>query len=202
MMDISGLTFNRWTVLRFDRIERGKTLFLCRCACGTKRPVRSDQLVRGISKSCGCLKREIAAAQIRRLFTIHGMSNKTRTYGIWKGIRKRCLNPKDKRFCDYGGRGISICKRWDNYQNFLDDMGEAPKNHSIDRIDVNKGYSPENCRWATKTTQARNTRNSLVFSIRGKTKHLKEWCEITGINYHTAYQRIFRLGWSPEDALG
>jgi hypothetical protein len=200
--DILGMKFNRWTVLASapTKNHKGKS-YSCRCECGTKRVVRKDQLTRGVSKSCGCLKAEVAAAQVKRLFTTHGLANKTRTYGVWKGIRKRCTNPNAKEFKFYGGRGISMCNRWQRYENFLADMGEAPKDHSIDRIDVNGNYEPKNCRWADKKTQMNNMRPNVLIKYMGETLTLKQWAEKLGVPYHRIYQRIFKLSWSVEKAF-
>ena len=130
------------------------------------------------------------------------MANKTRTYAIWKGIRKRCLNPNDANFMHYGARGIAVCKRWGNFSSFLEDMGEAPEGASIDRIDVNGNYEPSNCRWANKTEQMNNMRTNLFYRFYGKTLTLKQWCEELGVPYQRVYQRIFKLGWPPSKALG
>ena len=201
----AGRRFHRWMVLRESRNDHGKLFYKCRCDCGQIRDVRKDQLTRGISKSCGCLKAEVAGEQITRLSTTHGMAgrnSRTRTYNIWKGIRKRCRNPNDKAFMNYGGRGIAICKRWENYAAFAKDMGEAPEGASIDRIDVNGNYEPANCRWANPKEQMNNMRSNLLYRFYGHTATLKQWCEKLGLPYQRVYQRIFKLGWPPSKALG
>lgn len=163
--------------------------------------MRKDQLTRGISKSCGCWKREVAREQMTRLSTTHGLSNNSRTYGVWKGIRKRCLNSSAPGYKNYGGRGIYVCQRWDSYENFLADMGEVPKGMSIDRINVNGNYEPSNCRWADRKTQMNNMRPNIVVEFMGEKRTLKQWAEKLGINYHMLYQRVFRLSWPVEKAL-
>lgn len=107
----------------------------------------------GNTTSCGCRKKSVLGIST----TKHGKAG-TRTHRIWKAMRSRCNNPNIPRYKDYGGRGITVCKRWDKFENFLADMGEAPDGHSIDRINNNKGYSPSNCKWSTPTEQNRNQR--------------------------------------------
>lgn len=198
--DIVGRTFGRWTVLGLAPYRTAKEFYECRCKCGTYRDVRKDQLTRGVSKSCGCLKAEIARNQIVRLSTTHGMSGST-THEIWKGMRKRCNNSKDKNYKNYGGRGIRVCARWDDFAKFLSDMGERPKGMTIERIDNDGNYEPKNCRWASQKEQANNKREGLLYRIDGEIHTLSQWCEKLGIPYHRAYQRIFRLHWTLKRAL-
>lgn len=202
MTDLIGSKFSRWTVLKHDHQQGCKIYYLCRCDCGAEKVVRKDQLTRGISKSCGCWKKEVAAAQLKRIFTTHGQANKTRTYAIWKEMRKRCMNPLHHSYSLYGGRGITICERWGDYSNFLADMGEVPDNiHSLDRIDFNGNYEPTNCRWADKKTQANNTRANIFIKYRGELLTLKQWAEKLRIPYACVYQRIFKLSWPIEKAF-
>ncbi len=129
------------------------------------------------------------------------MSN-TSEYKIWKGIRKRCFNNKTKFFHNYGGRGISICKRWlASFPNFFKDMGPRPSpQHSIDRINNNKGYSPSNCRWVTRKEQNSNTRRTVKITINGTTKCIVHWCDFYNTSTVTYYRRI-KEGMSPKQAL-
>jgi hypothetical protein len=113
----------------------------------------------------------------------------------------RCYQPCVTRFSHYGGRGIMVCERWRFFENFLADMGEAPLNMSLDRIDVNGNYEPNNCRWATVTQQARNTRANHYLTVHDETHCLAEWAEITGINYGTLCDRV-RRGWDADRAIG
>jgi len=126
-------------------------------------------------------------------------------YGTWGSIKSRCYNKNNKSYQSYGARGITVCDRWlgkDGFKNFMDDMGVKPTpNHTLDRIDNNKGYTPDNCRWATYTDQLNNRRNSRLIEYMGKTQTLAEWSLETGIGWHTLRQRIDRLGWSIERAL-
>jgi hypothetical protein len=198
---VIGKRFHRWTVLSETEGKGRKRFFLCRCRCGVQKPVRLDQLTRGISKSCGCWKKEVSAKHIRALSTTHGQSNRTRTYSIWKGIRKRCLSPASKNWPLYGGRGIHVCAEWSDYSKFLADMGEAPAGKSIDRIDTNGHYEPGNCRWADKITQMNNMRTNVIIQFRGERMTLKQWSTKLGIPYHRLYQRLFRLSWPIQKAF-
>lgn len=176
-------------------------MYLCRCDCGADGLVRKDQLTRGVSKSCGCLKKEVASKQIKRLSTTHGMANKTRTYKVWKDMRKRCLNPDHRSFERYGGRGIRICTAWDDYAQFLADMGEAPDGMSLDRIDNDGPYSPKNCRWATRKQQMNNMSTNRYFTYKGARKTLHQISDECGVAYHTLWQRLYRLDWTLAQAV-
>lgn len=194
-MEIIGQKFNRWTVLRLDHHVGSKAFYACVCECGTNAIVRKDQLTRGVSKSCGCWKKEVAREQIIRLSTTHGMANKTRTYGIWKGIHKRCENPNDKGWKDYGGRGIKVCDRWRDYELFLRDMGEAPPGMSLEREDNDGNYEPGNCHWATTIEQSNNKRSNVKFKFNGRYLSVKEIAREIPMPYHTLWQRLYRLHW-------
>ena len=130
---------------------------------------------------------------------VHGMSD-TRTYYVWKLMRQRCSKPTDKDFHNYGARGITVCDRWQDFRNFLADMGEKPEGYSIERVDNNKGYSPDNCKWIPMSQQARNRRMVRYLTIDGITHNLSDWCRHFGIKPCRAFQRL-HWGWSEYDAV-
>ncbi len=142
----------------------------------------------GATRSCGCLRRT------------HGLIQ-TREYGAWEGLRNRCNNPTNHAYRRYGGRGIKVCERWDSFENFLADMGPSPDGMSIDRIDNNGPYSPENCKWSTSKEQNRNRRDNRLITYKGQTKCLAEWAESTGISADTLGVRLDKLDWPIECAL-
>ena len=132
----------------------------------------------------------------------HGMRH-TPEYEIWKSMKQRCYNPKNKRYSDWGGRGIKMCDRWKNsFKNFIEDMGKRPPDkHSIDRIDNDKDYCPENCKWATLDEQVNNARSNILITYNGKTLNVSQWSKLVNIKAFTILARINLLGWSHEKAL-
>lgn len=166
-IDLTGMRYGRWLVMGYSHASRsnGAACWFCQCDCGTVKTVKSTYLRSGQSQSCGCLVREkLLAANLK-----HGQSSSvnqkaTPEYATWSAMIHRCENPKYRGYARYGGRGIGICARWRNlFQCFLTDMGKRPSpNHSLDRINNDGNYTPENCRWATKSEQARNRRNPWI----------------------------------------
>ncbi len=194
--DETGKRYGRLTVV--SRIERpGKGLFWkCVCDCGNESVVWGANLRNGNSKSCGCLGRENKLASK----TTHGKAH-TREYHVWLTMKSRCRNPKNHKYADYGGRGIKICKRWEVFDNFYADMGDRPSDaHSIDRIDNDGDYTPDNCRWATTEQQQGNKRSNRVLEWNGKRQTVKEWGRELGISSNVISSRLYR-GWSVERAL-
>ena len=187
-----GVRFGRLTILqRLPGTYDVKAL----CDCGTTTVTQARSLKYGTTQSCGCLHRERLAVRNYR----HGKT-KSRTYNIWSGLHTRCTNEHRREFPAYGGRGITVCKRWGKFENFLTDMGEAPDGFTLERREVNKGYSKANCIWATKFAQAQNRRDSVRLTWDGHTRSLSEWSEATGIS-RTALRGRIRLGWKVEQIL-
>lgn len=129
----------------------------------------------------------------------HGMYG-TKTYQSWASMLARCTNPNAPQFCDYGGRGIKVCKRWYLFSNFLADMGVRPKNKTIDRINNDGDYELDNCRWATRKQQNNNSRHNRFVVVGGISKTVEDWSRVSGIEQSTLSHRL-RLGWPPEHFL-
>ncbi len=183
--------FDRLTVIAAaPRNHEGRKMWLCRCVCGQTKTVLEKSLVRGATRSCGCLFREGNA--VTHGYRKNGKRNKT--YEIWKSLRQRCNNPNNKDYPDYGGRGITHDPRWDSFSCFLEDMGEKPQGLMIERIDNNGPYCKANCKWGTPEEQARNRRGARRITVDGITKPLAEWSELMGVDYHTLYSRLGRTG--------
>lgn len=156
-----------------DRSFTG-TAWLCRCDCGEERTIFAANLRAGRFR-CPC-----------------SSDSNHPLYGTWRRILDRCNNPSNKAFKNYGGRGITVCQRWSEFDNFKADMGVRPEGHSIDRIDNDGNYSPENCRWATDKQQASNTRANVYLEYRGQTKTMTDWANYLGISREAMRQRILR----------
>lgn len=196
--DISGNKYGRLTAIKYAGKSKGKqTMWECLCDCGNIVIVEQQNLVGGHTKSCGCFNAEEIAKRNRT----HG-DTKTRIYRIWHDMMYRCYSEKHDSYYLYGGKGITVCKPWHNYNNFKkwalengysDDL-------SIDRIDGEKNYEPSNCRWATLIEQANNTNRNRIFEINGKRDTLANWCRAYNMSYSTVFGRIYD-GWNIIDAL-
>lgn len=197
--DIESMKFGLLTVIGYTGKD---SKWYCECECGNYCIRMSSSLKDGIKEniqvvSCGCT--------YVNYFQTHGLSKKSDTYGIWVNINSRCYNKNHKNYDRYGGRGIGVSEEWrgeKGFLNFLNDVHERPtKAHTLDRIDNDKGYSKENCRWATRKEQGRNKSNNRKVIIGGETLTLSEACEKYNKNYKTTHHRIYRYKWSVEEAL-
>lgn len=194
--DLSGKKFGRLTVISMNHDTKDKRVrWNCICDCGNKAVVRACNLKSGEVKSCGCL----ANANNKT----HGMS-KTRLYTEWANMKYRCYYSRNSSFENYGGRGIKVCNEWkDNFQAFYDWAMENgyKDNLTIERKDTNGDYCPENCCWIPASEQANNRRMNLQIEYNGKTQNLKQWCNELNLDYKRTHNRIFKLGYSFEEAI-
>ena len=203
--DLTGQVFWRLTViLDVGRTKDGNVKWLCSCSCGNTIAVSSASLVSGNTKSCGCIAREY---QLNRVNSYH--YSKERLYRVWNGMKNRCTNPNIVGYHNYGGRGISVCQEWmDNYMAFREwaynngyDENASKGECTLDRIDVNGDYCPENCRWVGYDIQFNNKRTSKYVEYKGNKHTITEWASILGMNESTLYYRIYKMGWNVESAF-
>ena len=198
-INITSQVFNRLTVIEIakEKTTPGHIWWRCRCQCGKEVVLASSQIRSGFTKSCGCLRKEKGRDMLFR----HGMKN-SREYSAWVHMLGRCFNPRNGKFPLYGGRGIKVCERWQKFENFYSDIGPKPSSkHSINRVNNNGPYSPDNCVWSTSIEQSRNKNNNIRVVYRGASKTIMEWAEILDIPYMTLHSRIVRLKWSAENAI-
>lgn len=204
--DLSGQKYGRLTVIETVGKIGKKYCWLCRCECGKQIIVRATNLVSGNTRSCGCLHNEF----ISQLKMTHGQS-KTRFYSIWSDMKRRCNNPKNKSYPRYGGRGITVCDSWNsNFFAFYNDMHSSYLDHvarfgeentQIDRINGAKGYSPDNCRWATIPDQQANRRSNRYITYNGETHIVCEWARILNISVSTLFTMLNKHALHPEEVI-
>lgn len=199
-INIIGKKFSKLTVLEEckERDKHNKIMYKCKCDCGKIVIVNGNNLRVGNSKSCGCMNHKPNMHNFK-----HGKIH-TRLYRTYHGMKNRCYNKNNKDYKDYGCRGIKVCNEWlDDFMNFYNwAMENCYRDElTIDRIDVNGNYEPDNCRWITRDEQARNKRNNKNFTYKGETHCLSEWCRILKLNCSTVKNRINIFNWSIDEAL-
>lgn len=195
--DYTGQVFGRLTVLHRESSIGENAKYLCRCECGNFIVVNGCNLVTGATKSCGCVRKE----RTSKLKLSHGQAG-TRLYRCWRNMKDRCDNPNNNEYKNYGGRGIKVCKEWTNFNPFYDwAISHGYQNNlTIERIDVNGNYCPENCTWITRYAQARNRTDNRTISFNGKTMIITDWAKELGISEATIRHRL-NIGWSIERTL-
>ena len=200
-VDLTGQKFGRLTVVRFDHKENGRKYYLCQCDCGNFKIVSNHSLKSGNTKSCSCLHKEILI-QRNKDNRIHHPENE-RLLRIWRAMLHRCYKETDEHYDYYGGRGIKVCDDWHDFETFQKwalANGYAD-NLTIDRLDGNKDYCPENCSWATMTVQNNHKSDTKWLTYKGKTQSLSDWCRELGLDYFRIKARLNSLGWSVKDAF-
>lgn len=180
-----GFSNGRLTAVRLLGSYHGRNYYECRCSCGRYVDVAGIHITSGNTSSCGCLQKETTSEKFRgQTHTVtHGLT-KHPLHRTWLMMRSRCSNPKDSSYKNYGGRGIRVCDRWNDFANFLKDMGERPDGMTLDRKDVDGDYTPENCRWATTLEQNRNKTNTVFVEIDGVKESVPAASERLGIKQH------------------
>jgi hypothetical protein len=194
IVELAGKRFGRLTAIERVGSDGSNAFWKCICECGKETQIRTCHLRSGKVRSCGC------GPKGRHRYE-HGMTG-TRVYGIYRQMHQRCENPNAEGYENYGGRGIAVCEEWNNFPQFFEDMGEPPSvKYTLDRIDVNAGYSKENCKWSTYKEQHRNRRDNSNITAFGKTQCVTAWAEEYEMPVSTLRNRLNRANMAPEDAL-
>lgn len=194
-VDLTGKRFSRWLVMSLAGKGGSSYKWNCKCDCGNTSVIFGGNLTRGLSTSCGCFRREKAITDK----TIHGFCGRKKIRSEWKcwtKMKERCLNKNDRSYHRYGGRGITVCDSWlESFENFISDMGLKPSpKHSIERMDNNLGYSPDNCRWATAIEQSNNRRDNRIVTFRGFTGTLAQASRVFKIKSSSIRRWAIRNG--------
>lgn len=192
--DIDNQRFARLTVIGYAGQRSNASIWWCRCDCGKTIQTFGSNLRKGNTKSCGCLNQEMLTAR-----GTHHMS-KSRPYRQWVKMKSRCLNKDNPQYLNYGGRGITVCDRWLKFENFFEDMGSRPDGMTLERVNNNLGYSPENCQWATSKEQNNNKRQNRIITMNGVRKTVAQWCDDLGVRPGLVYGRLAQ-GWDDTRAL-
>jgi hypothetical protein len=192
--DLIGRIFGRLTVLLRHSSTRHGLKWRCSCSCGRITVVDSSALLSGRTQSCGCLNQDERVSRTKP-------HRRSPEYKIWDAMVQRCTNPKNKHYKNYGGRGVKVCERWRDFDQFYVNCGPRPSPaHTIERVDNNKDYEPDNCKWATRKEQQNNTRANRWLTLHGETYTVAQWAEKLCINPCTLYARL-HVGWSVERTL-
>lgn len=194
-IDLTGQRFGKLLVISYFGKKEGHPYWNTKCDCGKKSVVYRGSLRNGDTESCGCLFR----LMISKNNTTHGKA-RTLIYKVWVSMKGRCLNLNDKDYKHYGGRGITICDRWMDFELFYKDMGDPPSRMTLERINTNGNYEPGNCKWATQREQANNKRNNVILSYRGTNLTISQWARRLGIRKDTLRYRILH-GWTIQRAF-
>ncbi len=195
-LELTGQRFHLLTVVQRSATKPNQ--WDCRCDCGTEWTVHGPSLVSGNTGSCGCWGRSILGKNTKT----HGRRH-TPEYESWASMIQRCTNPNNPSYPRWGGRGITVCRRWrQSFAAFDADMGPRPSlKHSIDRVDNHGNYTPKNCRWATPHEQSRNTSRNLILVLHGRAQILSDWARELNIGQSTLWRRLNIHGWSVERTL-
>lgn len=197
-MDLTGKKLHRWTVLSKWKITPSKNIYyFCRCECGNEKEVAYSSLKNWDSKSCWCLKKE----KDGKASITHWM-RKSRAYSCWHNMKRRCYYEKCTQYKNYWGRWITYDKKWETFEGFWEDMQEwYSDDKSLDRKDNNWNYCKQNCRWATRSEQARNRADNIIIIHNWEKRIFKDWMIHLWLNKSTVDTRIYEMGWSYEKAL-
>lgn len=195
-IDLTGMRFGKLTAISIDHRSGTRTYWDCACDCGGKRIVSIDHLRNGDVIDCGCERKHLTRWQK------HGMYD-SRIYRIWSLMKERCYNPRRSEYSYYGGRNISVCQDWMDSSKFIEwalNNGYSDE-LTLDRIDNNGNYCPENCQWVNRKMQQNNRRNNRYITYNGETKTVTQWAESNGMTYYQLIKRIDKLKWSFERAI-
>ena len=200
LIDLTGQRFGRLTVVsRSENAKNGNSRWACKCSCGNNITTERSSLIQGKTRSCGCYQSD----RTKEAHFKHGLRHH-KLYHVWAGLKDRCSNSKNKAYNHYGNRGITVCEEWrEDYSKFYIwaiENGYA-EDLTIDRIDNNKGYTPDNCQWVDMKTQANNKRSNCIITYNNETKTLTQWAEQLDMKFDTLKCRLYKYGWSVERAF-